>query len=88
MSSIFIRILIFFLTLIFVVVLPWWISTLVLIGLTIYFSLYIEVLFFGFLFDILYLVKSDFPYMSLSIATIFLLLVILVKTQIRTQHAL
>jgi len=88
MNLIFIRILIFVLTLVFVVVLPWWISVLILVGLTVYFSLFLEVLFFGFIFDVLYLVKSNFPYTGLSIATIFLLLVILIKTQIRTKHAL
>jgi len=49
-----------------------WISVIILGGLTIYFPLYLEVLFFGFLFDALYSTQYNFPYIGLTIATIFL----------------
>ena len=63
-----------------VLVLPWWLSAVVLVGLTVYLPVYFEVIFFGFLLDTLY---SDQHYFILA-ATIFLILVILIKTKIRT----
>lgn len=84
MNPIFVRILVFILTFISVVVLPWWVSAVVLAGLAIYFPLYLEVLLFGFLFDGLYTVKYSFPYIGLTTATIFLLIVMFVRTRIRT----
>ncbi|MCX6702123.1 MAG: hypothetical protein NTX96_02950 [Candidatus Zambryskibacteria bacterium] len=83
MNISYIRILIFILTFILVVMLPWWISILVLAGLTIYFPLYLEVLFFGFLFDALYSVKYNFPYTGLTIALVFLVIVLFIKTRIK-----
>ena len=50
MSTMSIRILVFIAAFIVLVVLPWWVSMVVLLGLTIYFPFYLEVLFFGFLF--------------------------------------
>ena len=73
----------FFILFILVLVLPWWISIISLAGLTIYLSFYIEVLFFGFLFDTLYSVGPFFPYTGLTIATAFLLITMFVKTRIR-----
>ena len=78
-----VRISLFFLVFISVTTLPWWISALILIGLTIYFPFYLEGLFFGFLFDTLYSTRLASPYTGLTLATIFLLLTMLAKTQIR-----
>ena len=78
------RVLFFIIVLITVVTLPWWLSAILLVGLTIYFPLYIEVLFFGFLFDTLYSAGLTFPYTALTIAFIFLMIVFFIKTQIRT----
>ena len=78
-----IRTLLFFVIFVLVVVLPWWISTTILAVLTIYLPLYVEVLFFGFLFDTLYSVDSTFPYLGLTLATAILLIVMFVNTKIR-----
>ncbi|MFZ2621239.1 MAG: hypothetical protein WAX85_00800 [Minisyncoccia bacterium] len=67
-----------------VVVLPWWLTIPILIGLTIYYPLYLEVLFFGFLIDTLYSSNYSFPYLGLFMAFSFLLLVYFIKTHIRT----
>src|SRR3989338_10040261 len=84
MDKIFIRIVAFIITFGLFVNLPWWISVLWLAGLTIYFPLYLEVLFFCFLFDTLYLPRYEFPYTALSVAFVFLLLVYFIRTRIRT----
>jgi len=77
-----IRILVFIAAFIVLVVLPWWVSMVVLLGLTIYFPFYLEVLFFGFLFDVLY--PAQFNYLGLILATILLIIVLFVKTRLRT----
>ena len=74
----------FILLLILVIVLPWWLSAIILICLTIYIPFYLEVLFFGFLFDTLYAPRFVFPYSGLTISTIFLVTVMFVRTRIRT----
>lgn len=84
MRNPFVRVIVFMLVFASVVVLPWWISIFMLAGLTIYFPLYLEVLFFGFLFDTLYSARYGFPYTALSIAFVFLLLVYFIRTRIRT----
>jgi len=80
------RILLFVAMYVCVLVMPWWITIFVLAGLTIYLPLYSEVLFFGFLFDILYATKysNSFLHFGLLSATTLLLLVMFVKTKIRT----
>lgn len=67
-----------------VLTIPWWLSAIILVGLTIYFDLYLEVLFFGFLIDVLYSAKLAFPYIALGSAFALILLVSFAKTQIRT----
>jgi hypothetical protein len=79
-----VRVILFFLILALVIILPWWLSSLILVFLTIYFPFYLEVLFFGFLFDTLYSVHLSFPYVGLSLGTALLIIVLLVRTQIRT----
>ena len=78
------RVIFFVLTFVAVVVLPWPISAVFLIAETIYFSYYLEVLFFAFLFDTLYSPKFTFPLNPLTIAFVLLVVVSFVKTQIRT----
>ena len=77
------RIPLFIIVFIFVLILPWWLSTLILIGLTIYFPFYLEVLFFGFLFDTLYASDYRFPFIGLIFGTIFLLVTIFARTRMR-----
>ena len=83
MKDYIIRILVFVLALVLFVISPWWLSILIAIGLTIYFPFYLEVLFFGFLFDVLYSVRFSFPYTGLMVATTLLLSVMFIKTRIR-----
>lgn len=79
------RILLFFLVYALVVVLPWYLSVILLIGLTIYIPFYLEVLFFGFLIDTFYSVNYGdfFSRTFLIAATIILLGVMFIKTKIR-----
>ena len=66
-----------------VVTLPWYVSAVLLIGLIVYYPLYIEGLFFAFLFDTLYAQRYVFPFTALTITTAFLLVTYFVKTRIR-----
>lgn len=77
------RIIAFVLMFIAVVVLPWWLSALLLVTATIYFSLYLEVLFFGFLFDTLYSAQVHFPYNALTAGLVLFLVVSFVRTRVR-----
>ena len=83
MKNNFVRIIIDIGTFIAVIVLPWWLSMIILIILIVYFPVYIEAMFLAFLFDTLYADKYRFPYIALTSATIFLLLIMFVKTRIR-----
>ncbi|MEQ1500152.1 MAG: hypothetical protein ABL917_02120 [Parcubacteria group bacterium] len=66
-----------------VVVMPWWISLPLLVILTFYFDFYLEVVFFGFLFDSIYAIQYDLIYSFLNFATVVLLVSLYVKTRIR-----
>ena len=79
-----IRVLFFILGFISILIVPWWISSIFLLGLSIYFPLYLEVLVFGFLFDTLYASRYNFPYVGLAVATILLAIVLIVRTRVRT----
>jgi hypothetical protein len=83
MNSTVIRGVVFLVTLVLVLVLPWVVSLIILIGLTIYFPFYLELLFFGFLVDTLYGSQSGFFHPGLCLALGFLLLTIFVRTRIR-----
>jgi hypothetical protein len=73
------RILLFVAVYICALVLPWWLTTMLLVALTIFVPTYVEVVFFGFLLDTLY----SNQHVGLIGATIFLILVILVKSRVR-----
>lgn len=69
---------------ILVLILPWWLSVLLLFGLTVYIRFYPEVLFYGFLIDVLYSDRHTlFPY-GLVFATILFLSIYFVRERIRT----
>lgn len=74
------RVLLFFAMWALVLVLPWWLSVILLVGLTIFVPDYIEVIFFGFIFDTIY----SSSHTGLIVATIFLLAVLFIKPRIRT----
>ena len=78
------RVIFFILTFVAIIVLPWWLSAALLVAETIYFSWYLEVLFFAFLFDTLYSPTFHFPLNALTVAFVFLLIVSFIKTRIRT----
>ena len=79
------RILFFILVLISVVTLPWWLSAVLLLVLTIYLSLYLEVLFFGFLFDAIYFGGTNL-FGALSLSFLLLLVVTLIKPYVRFEQ--
>ena len=70
-------------TCIVVLIFPWYISMIVVIGLVFFFPIYIEGLFFAFLFDTLYAQRIAFPYVFLLSTVVLLLIVYVLKTQIR-----
>lgn len=73
------RLLLFVVVFIGVSILPWWLSVIVLAGLTVYIRFYFEVIFFGFLFDILY----SNQHVGIISALVFLLIVEFVRTRVR-----
>ncbi len=83
MNKPWIRVVAFIAVFIFVAVLPWWISVIPLIILTMYYPMYIEVVFFGFMFDSLYSIKTGFLYPGLVLSTAFLLITMYAKTILR-----
>ncbi len=84
MNKPWVRIILFIVVFAAVTVLPWYLSLLILVSFTIYFTFYLEVIFFGFLFDALYLPGTHFPYNALTLAFVFLLVTMFVRTRIRT----
>jgi hypothetical protein len=73
------RTLLFVTVYILVLVLPWWLTVVALVALTIFVPTYVEVVFFGFLLDTLY----SNQHIGLISVTIFLVLVILIKSRVR-----
>lgn len=78
------RALLFVGALVFVIVLPWWLSLPIVLGLTVYMPLYLEVVFLGFVFDTLYSVRFSFPYTFMTAGTVLLLVVVYIRSRIRT----
>lgn len=82
MNNVYLRIILFFVVWLFFLVLPWWLTVLALISLTIYFKYYIEVVFFGSLFDIIYF-GGESSYYGFFISLVFLGIVSLLKPYFR-----
>lgn len=78
------RIFLFIIMLILVAVLPWWLSAAFLVVLTIYIPMYSEVVFFGFMFDMLYSYKKTLLPVGLTSAFVVFVLINLIRTQIRS----
>ncbi|MBI4155956.1 MAG: hypothetical protein HY507_01855 [Candidatus Zambryskibacteria bacterium] len=78
-----IRVASFIVVFVLVIVLPWWVSAVVLMALTIYFPFYLEILFFGFLFDTLYSAHYTFPFTALTFTVVFLITVMFIRSRIR-----
>lgn len=64
-------------------ILPWWLSVILIIGCIVYFPVYIEALFIAFLFGTLYATRYEFPQTALLVTTAFLLVTMFVRTRIR-----
>ncbi len=84
MSKVWIRAGLFILTLGVVIMLPWWLSVIILILQSLFLVNYVEVIFFGFLIDTLYSSQYAFPYTAIIISATFILLIMFVRTRIRT----
>lgn len=84
MSNNIVRVVLFFAILVLVLVLPWYLVTILLFGLVVYLDFYLEVIFFGFLVDVLYSTREGFVYPATILAFVVLLAVSFVKTRIRT----
>ena len=84
MNKVSTRVGLFVLTTVIVVLLPWWLTVVVLIFEVLYIKNYVEVIFFGFLIDLLYSVKYPFPYFGILLSTVFLISVMFIRTRIRT----
>lgn len=78
------RVLLFFIVCGAVLVLPWWISVPILIAMTVWLPFYLEVVFFGFLFDVLYAGVYHFRYTGLVSAAVLLVAVWFVRSRIRS----
>jgi len=83
MNPIYTRIFLFFGAYFMLVTFPWWFSVLVLFFLTVYFNFYLEVLFFGFIFDNIYSQGQTFFHTGLLSATILLALSVYLKNKVR-----
>jgi hypothetical protein len=83
MNTTTVRLLLFVAVFLSIVFLPWWLSLLVMVSLAYYFPLYIEIIFFGFIFDSLFLASYKFPYVSLIATAVILVLIISIRKHIR-----
>lgn len=83
MNSTVIRLIVFVSVFLSIVFLPWWATLIYLIGLAFYFPLYLEIIFFGFLFDHLYLASKHSPYKTLVLTAVVLVVISLIRNQIR-----
>lgn len=79
-----IRIFLFVLMFVLVGLLPWWISIIFLFILTVYIPFYPEVIFFGFVVDMLFSPSKTFLPAGLVLATIGYVIINLVRTRVRT----
>ncbi len=77
------RLILFVVVFLSVLYMPWWLTLVFLIILAFHFPLYLEIIFFGFLFDHLFLASQKVPYASLIITTIILIIIYFVRTNIR-----
>ena len=80
----FLRIILFFGMLVAVLALPWWLTAIFLFVLAWYFEFYLEIVFFGFLVDLLYFPKSSYFYPAMTLSLLCLLLILFIKPRIRT----
>lgn len=78
------RIFLFILMFVLVAILPWWLSGIFIIMLSVYIPFYPEMIFFGFLIDILFYDKKALFTPALTISLLVYVIINLVRTRIRT----
>jgi hypothetical protein len=83
MNSTMERIALFIAVFLSIAFLPWWLSLVIMVALAFYYPLYIEIIFFGFIFDTLFLSSYKFPFASLIATTIILVLIVAIRKHIR-----
>ena len=83
MNTTVVRLIIFISVFLSIVFLPWWLTLIYLIGLAFYFPLYLEIVFFGFLFDHLFLASKSSPYKALILTAVVLIVITFIRNQIR-----
>ncbi len=66
-----------------VLYLPWWLTLVFLICMSYYFPFYMEIIFFGFIFDKLFLASREVPYTALALSVVILIIVSFIRRNIR-----
>lgn len=77
------RLLLFIVVFLSVLYMPWWLTLLFTIGLAFYYPLYLEIIFFGFIFDHLFLASRQVPYLTLGITAFILIVISFIRVNIR-----
>ncbi len=78
------RTFLFFAVFLMLMTLPWWATLIVIFVLNFLLPMYLEALFYGFIFDTLYSQNFSLPYTYLTLATALLIVTIFIKDRIRT----
>lgn len=77
------RILLFVLVFLSVLYMPWWLTLLFTTFLAFRYPLYLEIIFFGFLFDHLFLASQKVPYVALGITALVLIVISFIRVNVR-----
>lgn len=77
------RLLLFVVVFLSVLYMPWWLTLLFTICLAYYYPLYLEIIFFGFIFDNLFLASRQVPYLTLGITAFILIVISFIRVNIR-----
>ncbi|MFA7216823.1 MAG: hypothetical protein WC095_02485 [Candidatus Paceibacterota bacterium] len=80
----YIRIFLFFVAWFLLLVLPWWLTLVVLVGLAVYVPFYLEIIFFGLVFDIIYASPNIFSHYGFIIGTALFFTVFYGRNYFRT----
>ncbi len=79
-----VRVLVFLITFFLIVTFPWWFAVILVVVLTVYFKDYYEIIFFGFLSDMLYSSHFSLTYSLGLYASVILIMISFAKKYIRT----
>jgi hypothetical protein len=78
------RIILFILMFVLIGTIPWWLTAIFLLILTIYIPFYPEIIFFGFLIDVLFYSGNTLFSPGLTLSLLVYVIINLVRTRIRT----